>query len=101
MSENFQFNQQTLKSSEPVHDVSVTAAPALGEIIKQGVTAYLEKLGGIPPVGLYDLVIETVEEPLLQVVMRYTNNNQVQAAKLLGIARGTLRTRLKKYDMID
>lgn len=100
MSEQFQI-KEAVHTVEPIVDPARAAAPALGEIIKQGVTSYLDKLGGTPPVGLYDLVIETVEEPLLQVVMRYTNNNQVKAAKLLGIARGTLRTRLKKYDMID
>jgi len=31
--------------------------------------------------------------------MKYTNGNQSQAAEILGINRGTLRTKLKSYSI--
>ena len=41
-------------------------------------------------------VIEMVEETLIQAALRECGDNQVQAAKMLGISRNTLRHRLKR-----
>ena len=51
------------------------------------------------PVDVYQLVLNEVEPPLLYAVMDFSNNNQSKAAKILGINRTTLRTRLKKYNI--
>ncbi|MFT7109363.1 MAG: Fis family transcriptional regulator, partial [Psychrobacter glaciei] len=37
---------------------------------------------------------------LLEVVMRYTKDNQTKASVLLGLNRGTLRKKLKQYGML-
>ena len=52
------------------------------------------------PIGVYQLVLNEVEPPLLRSVMKFSNNNQSKAAKILGINRGTFRTKLKKYGII-
>jgi two-component system nitrogen regulation response regulator GlnG len=44
---------------------------------------------------LYAAVQRRVERLLLTQVLRHTNGNQLQAAKLLGITRGSLRTKLR------
>ncbi len=49
------------------------------------------------PINVYDLVLKEVEPPLLNSVMKFCNNNQSKAARILGINRTTLRTKLKKY----
>ena len=49
------------------------------------------------PIDVYQLVLNEVEPPLLRSVMQFSNNNQSKAAKILGINRTTLRTKLKKY----
>lgn len=41
-------------------------------------------------------IIELVEETLIRAALRQCGDNQVQAAKMLGISRNTLRHRLKK-----
>ena len=51
------------------------------------------------PIDVYQLVLNEVEPPLLNSVMRFSNNNQSKAAKILGINRTTLRTKLKKYNI--
>lgn len=61
--------------------------------------AYFEKLNGHRPADLYALVLREVEEPLFQAVMRHTEGNQVRAAEILGINRGTLRRKLQSYDI--
>ncbi|CAN5238104.1 DNA-binding transcriptional regulator Fis [soil metagenome] len=73
----------------------------LREFVKETVERYLDSLGGSMPANLYQLVLEEVELPLLESTMQYTKQNQVRSAKALGIARGTLRTKLKKYGMLD
>ena len=62
---------------------------------------YLKSLNGDRPGDLYELVLGEVEEPLLKVVMDYTQGNQSQAAGILGINRGTLRKKLKTYSLIQ
>jgi two-component system nitrogen regulation response regulator GlnG len=44
---------------------------------------------------LYAEVLRRVDRLLLTRVLRHTNGNQLQAAKLLGITRGSLRTKLR------
>ena len=47
--------------------------------------------------SIYTKVINTVEKELLTTIMEVANYNQSKAAKLLGISRGNLRTKLVKY----
>ena len=51
------------------------------------------------PIGVYQLVLNEVEPPLLRSVMKFSNNNQSKASRILGINRTTLRTKLKKYNI--
>lgn len=46
---------------------------------------------------LYDMILQEVEPPLLQAVMEKRRGNQLQAAKMLGISRGTIRKKLQRY----
>lgn len=46
-------------------------------------------------VGLYDEVLATMERDLFTRVLRHTGGNQIQAARILGIARGTLRAKTR------
>lgn len=47
--------------------------------------------------NLYQLVVEEIEGPLFRTVMELTRYNQSKAARVLGVSRGTLRTKLKRY----
>ena len=51
------------------------------------------------PINVYQLVLNEVEPPLLDAVMQFSNNNQSKAARILGLNRTTLRTKLKKYNI--
>ena len=51
------------------------------------------------PIDVYQLVLNEVEPPLLDSVMKFANNNQSKAARILGMNRTTLRTKLKKYNI--
>jgi Fis family transcriptional regulator, factor for inversion stimulation protein len=56
---------------------------------------YFASLNGHGPAHLYDMVMREVEEPLFKAVLDYTEGNQVRAARILGINRGTLRKKLR------
>ncbi len=64
---------------------------------QRSLETYFKSLNGHKPSGLYALVIREVEEPLFRAVMQYTDGNQVRAAEVLGINRGTLRRKLEEY----
>lgn len=61
---------------------------------------YFDQLEGQPASDVYDMVMREVEAPLLKMVMRYVRDNQTKASQLLGINRGTLRKKLKQYDLL-
>lgn len=71
----------------------------LCETVKKSLDRYFRDLNGQPAAELYDLVISQVERPLLETVMRETRGNVSRAAQILGMNRGTLRTRLNKYGL--
>jgi Fis family transcriptional regulator len=71
--------------------------PSLDESVAQCVQRYLSDLKGNEPVDLYQFVMEEIETPLFKAVMEDCKYNQSRAAIKLGISRGTLRTKLKRY----
>ena len=80
--------------------VSTHDQHTLRECVEIAMTNYFNQLDGQEVVDLYDLVISEVEAPLLEAVMSYTRNNQTKASIAMGLNRGTLRKKLKKYDML-
>jgi Fis family transcriptional regulator len=68
---------------------------------QRSLETYFKSLNGHKPSGLYALVIREVEEPLFRAVMQYTDGNQVRAAEVLGINRGTLRRKLEEYGLVQ
>mgnify|MGYP003473907601 FL=1 len=77
-----------------------TEQPSLSDSVKQSLDNYFAQLEGQQPSNVYQIVMELVELPLLLKVMEFTSNNQSRAAKLLDLSRGTLRKKLKLYDLL-
>jgi len=48
---------------------------------------------------LYKSVIESIEKPLLEHILERTEGNQLKAARILGINRNTMRTKIKKLSI--
>ncbi len=69
----------------------------LQDIIYNLVNRFLTENKGSKVNDLYDMILQEVEPPLLQAVMEKKRGNQLQAAKLLGISRGTIRKKLQRY----
>jgi Fis family transcriptional regulator len=81
-------------------DESAREARSLRESVEYAVTNYLEQIDGQNVTDVYDMVLQEVEAPLLEVVMKHTRHNQTRASELLGLNRGTLRKKLKRYGLL-
>ena len=46
--------------------------------------------------ALYKTIIEAIEKPLIENTLERTFGNQLKAAKILGINRNTMRSKIKK-----
>ncbi|MBE0405434.1 DNA-binding transcriptional regulator Fis [Psychrobacter sp. AOP22-C1-22] len=68
--------------------------------VERVVRQYFSMLGDEMPTDLYELILRQVEEPLLSVVLEKTRGNQTKCAQILGLNRGTLRKKLKTYDLM-
>ena len=73
--------------------------PALRECVARAVRRYLHDMDGEMPDGLYDLVLQEVEGPLLREVLSWADGNQSRAATALGINRATLRKKLATHGL--
>ena len=69
----------------------------LRNTIQDQIHNYLTSMKGEQITDLYEMLMEQVEPPLYQAVMESSKYNQVRAANILGISRGTLRAKLRKY----
>ncbi|WP_371376049.1 DNA-binding transcriptional regulator Fis [Thalassotalea aquiviva] len=92
--------EQNITSPFVIGDLQTqTKASPLRSQAKVAIKNYLSQLNGNDVDNMYDLVLSEIEAPMLEEVMQYTRGNQTRAANLLGINRGTLRKKLKKYGM--
>lgn len=80
-----------------MNDVT-TEKPVIHDAIYNLITNHIENNSSSETTGsLYAFLIEQIEPPLLDAAMKKTKWNQVRAAKLLGLSRGTLRKKLKEH----
>jgi two-component system nitrogen regulation response regulator GlnG len=56
----------------------------------------VERMGGLERGDIYTMVLHRVEKPLITLVLKKTEGNQVRAASLLGINRNTLRKKIRE-----
>jgi two-component system nitrogen regulation response regulator GlnG len=78
----------TEQTADDAATFTAVSEPALEEFIDEQLNAGTN--------DLYAIVLRRVDRLLLARVLRHTHGNQLQAAKLLGITRGSLRTKLRE-----
>ena len=69
-------------------------------VIQKSLEEYFADLDNQAPSGIYDMVLLTVEKPILEVVMARAEGNQSHAAEMLGINRNTLRKKLLQHGLL-
>ncbi len=95
---NYTYNDQCESFAQSVSHASQEST--LRSEVEKSLRRYFQHLGNEPVTDLHQMVMAEVEAPLLEAVMRYTGNNQSKASIMLGLNRGTLRTKLKRYGML-
>ncbi|HDH53489.1 MAG TPA: hypothetical protein ENH24_03280 [Nitrospirae bacterium] len=71
-------------------------ARSIGRFVESRLKGFMRNIKHFEKFNLFDMVIPEVEKSLILMVMKETRGNQIKAAKLLGINRNTLRSKIKK-----
>ncbi len=92
-----------ITAEDAANDDQLDTGPArsLRESVTIAVREYLKDLDGQLSADVYQMVLAEIEAPLLEEIMAYTRNNQTKASIMLGLNRGTLRKKLKQYNLIS
>ncbi len=96
----FRFHNDSADNANDGEVADKTEHHSLHKCAEAALTRYFDHLDGEATTNLYQLVLQEVETPLLTAVMKHTRNNQSKASAMLGINRGTLRKKLKQYDLL-
>lgn len=70
------------------------------ECVRKSLEKYFRDLDGETAHHVYEMVMRTVEKPVLEIAMERSSGNQSQAAEILGINRNTLRKKLGDHGLI-
>jgi Fis family transcriptional regulator len=66
--------------------------------VRKAIKEYFKDLDGEEPCcEMYDMVINCVEKPLLEMVLEQAGGNQTRASEMLGINRNTLRKKMQEH----
>jgi Fis family transcriptional regulator len=69
----------------------------IARCVRKAMDGYFRDLDGERPCAIYDMVIGSVEKPLIEVILHRVSGNQTQAAQILGMNRNTLRKKMKAH----
>jgi Fis family transcriptional regulator len=69
----------------------------MARAVRRAMEGYFRDLDGEKARGVYDMVMNCVEKPLIESVLHRVKGNQTHAAQVLGINRNTLRKKMKAH----
>ena len=72
---------------------------AIEDVVEVKISRFLDQVGCMQLDNMHELIMSKVEKPLILQILRRVGGNQVQAAKVLGINRNTLRKKIKVYGL--
>ena len=72
---------------------------SMEDVVELKISRFLDQMGHFQPENMHDLIMSKVEKPLLTQILRRVGGNQVQASRILGINRNTLRKKIKHYNI--
>ena len=87
----------TVLTEDAVQTGTEEGNASLRQHVLTALERYFNYLDGKEPISVHSLVLEEVASALYEAIMKFTKGNQSRAALLLGVSRGTLRTKLKYY----
>jgi Fis family transcriptional regulator len=73
----------------------------MARYVRKAVKEYFKDLDGEDPCcEMYNMVMNCVEKPLLEMVLEQVGGNQTRAAEMLGINRNTLRKKMLEHGIV-
>ncbi len=78
-------------------NITNASGHTLANHVRDCIEDYFAHLNGHDSSGLYQLVLNEVEKPLLETALKHSDFNQTKAAKVLGLSRSTLRKKLEQH----
>jgi Fis family transcriptional regulator len=82
------------------YSITDMSKDSIQDVVKKSLEKYFKDLGEQQPSNVYEMVVFTVEKPILEAVMARAEGNQSHAAEMLGINRNTLRKKLQQHGLI-
>lgn len=73
---------------------------SIEECVRKSLEKFFRDLDGEPARNVYEMVVLTVEKPILEIAMEQALGNQSVAAEILGINRNTLRKKLHQHGLL-
>ncbi|MEM9243446.1 MAG: helix-turn-helix domain-containing protein [Pseudomonadota bacterium] len=67
--------------------------------VQRAIDDFFHQLGDAPVTNLYDMVLAEVERPVIKTVLQQADFKQTKAAYILGLNRGTLRSKIRQYQL--
>jgi two-component system nitrogen regulation response regulator GlnG len=92
--------QEPAAGSSGRSDLAV-ATSRVGAAVKEWSAAARAEFAGLPEPDLHHRMVQAVEGTLLREALAHTGGNRTAAAKLLGLDRATLRTKLRALGIDD
>jgi len=70
----------------------------MARYVRKAIKEYFRDLEGEEPCcGMFNMVMNCVEKPLIEIVLEHVGGNQTRAAEMLGINRNTLRKKMLEH----
>jgi two-component system nitrogen regulation response regulator GlnG len=93
--------RQEPTTAGPARSDLAAAAARVGAAVKEWSAAARRELAGLPEPDLHHRAVQLIEGTLLREALAHTGGNRTAAAKLLGLDRATLRTKLRALGIDD
>jgi len=73
----------------------------MARYVRKAIKEYFRDLDGEEPCcGMFNMVMNCVEKPLIEMVLEHVGGNQTRAAEMLGINRNTLRKKMLEHGIV-
>ncbi len=98
LSSDVMITSQVLVEAAPyLEGMKVKEEDSLDELMTARLLNLIDLTQEPPPNGIYDLIMRSVEKPLIEAVLKIAKGNKKKAAKILGINRNTLAKKLDDF----
>ena len=87
--------RQEFEQSQTAPSAPADVDENLSDSVHRHISRYFDAHpDGLPSSGLYERVLREIERPLISLTLSATSGNQLQAARILGLNRNTLRKKI-------